>query len=110
LQNPVEKVLFTDEVLNLTKSNINALTHYTMLNDEQKTYYAIDKQSFKSLNITINKYFGENEIEIWRYPALLVENGFVDKLSLVLLLKNVDNERIEIELENMLNEIKWLEE
>ena len=110
LQNPVERVLFTDEILNLTKSSINALAHYTMLNDEQKRYYAVDKHDFRSLNIATNKYFGENEIEIWRYPALLTENSFVDKLSLILLFKNTDNERIEIELENMINEIKWLEE
>jgi hypothetical protein len=110
LQNPVERVLFTDEILNLAKSNINALAHYTMLNDEQKIYYTIDKQCFKNLNITTDKYCGENKIEIWRYPALLTENGFVDKLSLYLLLKDIDDERIEIELENMINEIKWLEE
>jgi hypothetical protein len=110
LQNPVERVLFTDEQLYLIKSNINALAHYTMLNDEQKQYYAVDKHDFKNLNIETNKYFGENEIEIWRYPALLTGNGFVDKLSLFLQLKNTDNERIEIELETLINEIKWLEE
>jgi hypothetical protein len=63
------------------------------------------------LKVETNKYAGDNEIEIWRYnPALLAENGFVDKLSLFLLMKNIDNERVEIELEIMMNEIKWLEE
>ncbi|GHT89315.1 hypothetical protein FACS189474_5850 [Bacteroidia bacterium] len=82
-----------------------------MLNDEQKLYFSIDKQHIKNLTIETNKYAGDNEIEIWRYnPALLAENSFVDKLSLFLLLKNIDNERIEIELEILINEMQWLEE
>jgi hypothetical protein len=82
-----------------------------MLNDEHKQYYAIDKQDFKNLTIATNKYVGDNEIEIWRYnPNLLSKDGFIDKLSLYLLLKNIDNERIEIELETLINEIQWLEE
>jgi len=110
-QNPVERNVFTDEILTANKSNINALAHYTMLNDEQKVYYALDRQEFKNQRVETNKYAGDNVIEIWRYsPQVLAENGFVDKLSLYLLLKNTDNERIEIELETLLEGIKWLEE
>jgi hypothetical protein len=97
--------------LTANKSNINALAHYTMLNDEQKVYYALDRQEFKNQRVETNKYAGDNVIEIWRYsPQVLAENGFVDKLSLYLLLKNTDNERIEIELETLFEGIKWLEE
>ncbi|GHU78372.1 hypothetical protein FACS1894145_0110 [Bacteroidia bacterium] len=110
-KNPVERTLFTDEILDYPKSNINALANYTMLNDEQKQFYAIDKQEVKNLTIETNKHYGDNEIEIWRYnPAWLAENGFVDKLSLFLLLKNADNERVDIELETLINEMQWLEE
>lgn len=110
-QNPASRTLFTDEKLNLLKSNINALAHYTMLNDEQRQHYAIGKQDFKNLKIKTNKHIGDNEIEIWRYnPHLLTERTFVDRLSLYLLLKESDNERIEIELEALINEIQWLEE
>jgi len=52
--------------------------------------------------------FGENTVQVWRYdPHILSENGKVDKLSLYLSLRDNADDRIQIELENMLNEIKW---
>jgi DNA-binding MarR family transcriptional regulator len=113
-QNPVERIIFTDEFLKEGEayaSNINALTYYSMLNDETKRYYAINKIEVKNLALETNKYAGDNVIEIWRYnPKQLSNNGFVDKLSLYLLLKNDSDERIQSELEQMINEIQWLEE
>jgi hypothetical protein len=51
---------------------------------------------------------GEVEVEVWKYnPALLSESGVVDRLSLYLLLKDYDDERVQIELEHMIHEIKW---
>ena len=110
-QNPVVRVLFTDELLEYTQSNINALAHYSMLNDETKHYYAVSKNEAKNLVVETNKYVGDNTIEIWRYnPNLLSDNGFVDKLSLYLILSNNSNERVQNELEQMINKIQWLEE
>jgi hypothetical protein len=112
LQNPVERNLFTNKILNENQSclsNINALAHYTMLNDEERCYFAVNKDTTKKLDM--NKYAGDNAIEVWRYnPELLSDNGFVDKLSLYLLFKNDTDERIQSELEQMINEIQWLEE
>ena len=52
--------------------------------------------------------FGESGVEVWKYnPRLLTETGTVDRLSLYLLLKDYDDERVQIELENMMNEILW---
>jgi hypothetical protein len=114
LRIPVERILFTNETLDdkqVYTSNINALAHYTMLNDETKRHYAIDKREVQNLNVVTGKYRGDNHIEVWRYnPRPLSSNGFVDKLSLYLLLKNDTNERIQGELEQMINEIQWLEE
>jgi predicted transcriptional regulator len=110
-QNPVERIVFTDEILQYTQSNINALAHYTMLNDEAKRYYAVGKDVAKNLAGETNKYADDNVIEIWRYfPDLLSDSGFVDKLSLYLLLKNDRDVRVQNELEQMINGIKWLEE
>ena len=114
LQNPAERNLFTDDALNEQQtclSNINALAHYSMLNDEARCYYAISKNEVKNLAVETNKYAGDNAIEIWRYnPKQLSNNGFVDKLSLYLLLRNDSDERIQSELEHMIKEIQWLEE
>ena len=113
-QNSVERTVFTDELLKNKQalaSNINALAHYSMINDEQKYYYAIGKNDVKNLDIETNKYAGDNTVEIWRYcPKMLSDNGFIDKLSLFLLLKNNIDERVQNELEQMINKIKWLEE
>ena len=69
---------------------------------------AITREDLKKKNITTNNHFGENKIEIWRYsPFFLTKGHYVDKLSLYLSLKNNDDERIQIELENLINDIKW---
>jgi hypothetical protein len=60
------------------------------------------------LDIEVDKNYGENVIEIWRYnPSILSKSGIVDRLSLYLSLKDSKDERIQIELDNMINEIKW---
>jgi len=113
-QNPAERIVFTDELLEGEKvyiSNINALAHYSMLNDETRRYYAISKNEINNLAVETNKYAGDNVIEIWRYnPNQLSNNEYVDKLSLYLLLENDNDERVQNELEQIINEIQWLEE
>jgi len=113
-QNPAERIVCTDELLEGEKvyiSNINALAHYSMLNDEVRRYYAIYRNEVKNLVVETNKYARDNVIEIWRYnPELLSNEGYVDNLSLFLLLKNDSDERVQNELEQTINEIQWLEE
>lgn len=55
-----------------------------------------------------DKQFGKNMIEVWRYdPTLMSLNGYVDKLSLYLSLINDEDERVQIELEHLLETIEW---
>ncbi|MDP4228560.1 MAG: hypothetical protein Q8910_19655, partial [Bacteroidota bacterium] len=114
LQNPVERTVYTDETFvagDMRLSNINALSHYTMLNDESKQYYAIYKKDIKSISDQTNNYFGSNHIEVWRYdPKVFSNDNYVDKLSLYLLLKDDEDERVQGALEQMINEMKWLED
>lgn len=107
--NPVEKVLRTDAIIpRLMKSGVNALSAYSMINEENREHYAISKDTLKTLDIKVDKNYGENVIEIWRYnPGILSKSGIVDRLSLYLSLKDSKDERIQIELDNMINEIKW---
>ena len=50
-------------------------------------------------------------IEVWRYdPDLLAKNGVIDPLSLYLSIRANDDERIQIELKDLMNSIKWLED
>jgi DNA-binding MarR family transcriptional regulator len=114
LQLPVERTIFTDKTLDTDiacASGINALAYYTMLSDEERKHYAIDKRNVANVSVATDKHNGDNVIEIWRYdPKLLSGNGIVDKLSLYLLFKDNIDERIQGELDQMMEEIKWLEE
>lgn len=112
LVNPIERILYTDEVLyDANVAGVNALAQYTMINNEPSETYAISKDEFKQLFISTDKEFGTNRIEIWKYnPKHLSTNGIVDKISLFLTLKDGDDERIQIELESMINDITWYTE
>lgn len=112
LMNPIERTVFTDATLDDVQiSGINALSRYTLINDETRETYAVSKERFKELAVATDKEFGTNSIEIWKYnPGHLSENGLVDRLSLYLTLKDNEDERIQIELESMIDKMKWYTE
>jgi hypothetical protein len=109
LISPIERVIYTDQIIDsLCKSGINALSAYSMLNEQSNMHYAVSKEGFKTLEVETDAEYGENLVEIWRYnPELLSNSGIVDKLSLYLSLKDTKDERVQIELENMINEMEW---
>ncbi|MCI1785271.1 MAG: hypothetical protein LKI59_03910 [Bacteroidales bacterium] len=109
LVNPIERVVYSDDVAgNALLSGINALAEYTMIIGESNMYYAISKNDLGSSGIQTDKKYGNNTLEIWRYnPHLLSRGKVADKLSLYLTLKDNNDERIQIELDNMINGIKW---
>ena len=75
---------------------------------EKNDTYAIAKEEARRLQIRTDKEYGETRIEIWRYnPCFFSKNGIVDKLSLFLAMKDMDDERIQIELETMINNMIW---
>lgn len=109
LVSPVEQVYYTDAALGgQMMSGINALASYTMLNEENKQCFSMMKKDFKALDVMADKQFGQNEIQIWKYdPQMLSSTGVVDKLSLYLSLKDNEDERIQIELERLIDEMSW---
>jgi predicted transcriptional regulator len=109
LTNPIERTIHTDDTINnALLSGINALSEYTMINGDANICYAINWNILKSLDIHTDKTYGDNTIEIWRYnPKVLSKGNLVDKLSLYLSLRDSADERIQIELENMINDFQW---
>lgn len=111
LVSPVDKVVYTDEVLMHKKAFISeelALAHYSMLAETGQTHWAIGKKAFKSVTLDYNNDDGEHAIEVWKYnPELLAKDGYIDKLSLYLLLKNHTDERVQIELDTLIKNIVW---
>lgn len=112
LDTPIDFIVYTPEIgiaENSYLSEQNALAEYTLLNGGPYRV-AISKEEYKVLKQQDIYWdpFGECGIEVWKYdPALLAKNGVIDKLSLYLMLKDYDDERVQIELENMMNEIAW---
>lgn len=89
-------------------SGEHALSEYSMLNGGSYGI-AISKEIYKEIRGEVFwDPYGEAAVEIWKYdPAILSEGRIVDKLSLYLSLRDNDDDRVQIELENMINEIKW---
>ena len=109
LVSPIEQLYYTDAAMEGQMiSGVNALASYTMLNNESSQCYAVTKKDFKALKVAFDKQFGQNEIQVWKYnPQMLCSTGVVDKLSLYLSLKDNEDERIQIELERLINEMPW---
>lgn len=106
---PVERTLFADtRPTNSFLSGETAMGHYTMLAEPSSPIVAIDKSTAKPNAAVLNKEFGDIKVEIWKYPpALLADDGVVDRLSLYLSLKDSEDERIQIECDTLIQEIKW---
>lgn len=109
LVSPIEQVYYTDDVLEgQLISGTNALSVYTMINEDQNQCWALTKNEIKALPVERDKKFGQNEIQVWRYnPRILSTGEAVDKLSLYLSMKDNKDERIQMELERLIDEMQW---
>ncbi len=112
LVSPVEQVFYTDAVLeHQMTSGLNALSAYTMINEDNSRCYAVVKKNLKPLGVELDRRFGENKIQVWKYnPEMLSSTGVVDRLSLYLSMRDDKDERVQIELERLMDEMQWLED
>lgn len=116
LQNPVKRTIYVDKKIvdnELVKSGYSALSEYSMLNEDKLQVYASNNIS-KWKTYSNEVLFDDNSqiaLELYRYdPRKLAINNNVDPISLYLSLKNDEDERVEIELEKMMEEVwngKW---
>lgn len=112
LRNPIESTAKTIDLHRITGYAISgeaALAHYSMLS-ESSMAVAISKKELTALNRQFKDWnrYGDYVVQTWIYdPKLLADGDTVDRLSLYLSLKDDYDERVQIELENMLNEIQW---
>lgn len=104
LTNPVKKVVFLHKEIDEGEiGGITALSHYTMLAPENIPTRVFTKFDNKWSSI----YEDVQRIEIWKYPPIIKEEGYVDRLSLFLSLKGDKDPRVEKELEIMINQMPW---
>jgi len=116
---PILKKVFVDKLPNnsLLHSNVLALAKYTDMAPGNQDYYAIDKTSFYTLIknnalLNPNEFDGPYCLEIWKYNPTALAKGIsgennVDPLSLYLCFKDVQDERIEIALDQIIEKYIW---
>ena len=117
LRSPVKenvwlKVL-VDE-LPFCQAGLTALANYSMLTPPQKQVYAAFTKDWKAIE---RKYSREIisypdeagcELEVWIYsPGLFANGKIVDPFSLYLSLRDIEDERVESAMEEMMGGIEW---
>ena len=108
MPSPVERKVYTDQYIENSKlAGESAMEELTMLASPQIPVIAISKAEAKAQNNLLFRHEGKYAVEIWRYdPNFLTTGTTVDSVSLYLSMKASDDERVQIELDKLINFIK----
>lgn len=117
LRSPVKKRLWVKDPLNELsgmKAGLSALACHSLLAAPPNPVFALAKKSWKEteigndLKILTVAEPDACELEIWSYtPELFSENGVVDRFSLYLSMRDNEDERVALALEEMMERISW---
>lgn len=108
LINPVKRTVYVDATCMEQKGYIagdSALAEYSMINEPKVKVYATYKldDDIEAMEELIDER-KQAAVQLWAYnPGLLTVNGVVDRLSLACSYGDEDDDRINIELEEMLD-------
>ncbi|GEM_PF-6106222 len=110
INTPVKEIIFIDKVPKaMPLSGVSALSKHSMLADDEIFTFASDKKAFKK-KITntepVLEEFAKACIELWDRPTTLQENECINVIDTYLVLKNIQDERVQIELSNLLKKKK----
>jgi len=96
------------------KSGMTALAYYSMIADNDYETYAVSQKTWQAVSTDWglteipNPEKDSLSIEVWRgNPAILVEEGVVDRLSTYLIFREDADERIQASLDKILEDVKW---
>ena len=107
LSNPIKQSGYIDEPLNQgIIGGIEALSHYSMLVGENFPTRVFTVVESKELKNRLSQIEDIQRVEIWKYPPIATD-GYVDRLSLYLTLRDDNDPRVQKELEIMINEMPW---
>ena len=95
-------------------AGLTALSQRTLLEDDRLPTYAVSKKSLPALidNRIFRQTLGSEEatftLEAWHYdPGVLSKHTAVDPLSLYLSLRDSPDERVQQQLEILLEGVSW---
>ncbi len=106
--------MLRDGTLPGPQAGLSALAHYSMLAEPQNVAVALSGEDWKSLQHTdvVTTAMPEEPnamiVEVWSYdPMLFATNGWIDRLSLYLSLRDMKDERVQAALAQMMEETSW---
>ena len=118
LSSPVKKSHWVawPEVSSLAvRAGLTALSYYSMIEDDRIPAYALPLESYRQ-NLEKGFFLGcpdpseaNVQLETWSYNPLLLatDNSVVDPLSLILSLRDSADERVQQQLEILINQVEW---
>lgn len=107
LINPIKQIGYLAEPLKEGfVGGVEALSYYSMLAGEDVPTKIFTLDEAKRLGLKTSLMEDLQRIEVWKYPPI-ASDGYVDKLSLYLTLKDDTDPRVEKELETIINEMPW---
>jgi DNA-binding transcriptional regulator GbsR (MarR family) len=105
------------DILGALKAGLSALSEKSMISEPKHKIRAITKTMKKNIEPSFDPFIDSNEryekdpvmqIEVWSYdPGILSKTESVDIVSLKLSLANEKDERIQIEIDNLMRENVW---
>ena len=115
LINPIQQTVYIKEgeYMDFPASGELALSNLTMLNSPQIKTLATWKNTelpkrFVEVDPQLERESDYLCLEQWKYsPMIFAKNGNVDPISLYCILREKKDERVEMELERMMETIKW---
>jgi DNA-binding MarR family transcriptional regulator len=110
MKNPVQKELKgvnTRDTEKWTVAGINALAAYTNLDSGYDNTFAVKREEYtKQEQTALAAEPGDATVQLWHYdPAVLAKDGIADPFSVYLSLKNHEDERVQIALEEMMERV-----
>jgi hypothetical protein len=106
--------MMRDGSLSGPQAGLSALSHYSMLSEPENVTIALGREDWKSFRqrnaekTAIEGERGTMIVEVWRYaPTLFASDGWVDRLSLYLSLRETKDERVQAALDQMMKEVSW---
>ncbi len=107
----MEAIALSDKAL---LAGMSALSQRSLLEDDRLPTYAVSKKSLPALldNRLFREAHGSEEatftLEAWHYdPFVLSQHTTVDPLSLYLSLRDSPDERVQQQLETLLEGVSW---
>lgn len=117
LRNPVKRTVWTLTTVDLANVPVrlagqSALAQYTLISPPQRPVYAVHMAAWRDLGQQLvqipEPMPGATEWQLWSYSPLLQEGGkTVDVLSLILSLQDNVDDRVQLAIDELMEQLPW---